>query len=179
MRPAVLPFAYLKDLSRGKKVQQTGVLYVSLLASLVLGIASSVITTRLLGPQAFGDFKFVQTIWSVCMMSFTFGLFTTGGILLAAKDSQEAERSLFGGLLVMACGISMLFVLFMALVSIPVSRIYGQAVGNTILLYAPLVFVFPLQVLLQEALRGTNNIVSLGAAQYASTADFYYDGIGG
>lgn len=150
-----------RSLLASKRVRQTGVLYSSLLASLVLGIAVSVINTRLLGPQAFGDFKFLQAIWTLGVAFITFGLFTTGGNLLARRDSPEAERPLMGSLLVIACAISLLFTIVMALASFPIGQVYGQELGGKMRFFSALVFVFPLQVYLQEVLRGTNDITSL------------------
>lgn len=150
-----------RALLSSNRVRQTGVLYASLVASLVLGIAVSVINTRLLGPQAFGDFKFLQVIWTLGVAFVTFGLFTTGGNLLARRDSTEAERPLMGSLLVIACAISLLFTLVMALVSLPIGQIYGEELGGKMRLFSALVFVFPLQIYLQEVLRGTNDINSL------------------
>lgn len=153
--------ASLKALARNNRVQQVGVLYASLVASLVLGIAVSVINTRLLGPHDFGNFKFLQTIWTVGVAFVTFGLFTTGGNLLAKRSTLLSERSLMGSLLVIACAVSLLFTLAMAVVSFPLGQMYGQELGSKMRLFSALVFVFPLQIYLQEVLRGTNDITSL------------------
>ncbi len=169
---------FLRNLARGKRAKQTAVLYFSLIASLVLGIASSVITTRLLGPQAFGDFKFIQTIWSTGMLFVTFGLSTTGGNLLAAQELPGSERSLMGSLLVLACGVSLFFCLLMALSSFPIGHVYGQGLGDKIRLFSALVFVFPLQIFLQEALRGTNDITTLALLNALPQLIFIFSAIG-
>lgn len=41
------------------------------------------------GPDAFGDFKFLQTIWALGALFVTFGLFTTGGNLLAVFYTEK------------------------------------------------------------------------------------------
>lgn len=161
MGSGLISFALLKSLFRSKRVRQTSVMYVSLVASLALGIVSSVITTRLLGPQAFGDYKFLQVIWSVGLMFITFGLFTTGSVLLAKKDSSESEKSLLGSLLVIACACSLLLTVIMALASVLIGQAYGQELGHRVLLFSILMFVFPLQKYLNFALQGTNDITSL------------------
>lgn len=178
MRPGFFLFSFLRQISRSTRARQSAVMYVSLVASLVLGIASSVITTRLLGPQDFGNFKFIQTIWSIGMLFVTFGLFTTGGNLLAAKDSPESERALMGSLLVIACVISLCFSLLMALTSFPIGQVYGQELGSKIWLFSALVFVFPLQLCLQEALRGTNDITSLALLNALPQLIFIFAALG-
>lgn len=151
----------LKIQLTSKRVKQTLVLYLSLVISLALGIAVSVINTRLLGADAFGEFKFLQTIWTLGVTCVTFGLFATGGNLLAKCKSSETERHLIGSLLVIAIAIALVFTLFMIAASIPIGRLYGQELAEKIRLYSGLVFVFPLQVYLQEVLRGTNAIANL------------------
>lgn len=160
MSPGFL-LSFLKQISRSNRARQTAVLYVSLVATLVLGIAVSIINTRLLGPQAFGDFKFLQTVWTLGVAFVTFGLFMTGANLLARQDSPETERPLMGSLLVIACAVSLLFTVAMALASFPVGQVYGQELGGKMRLFSALVFVFPVQNYLQEVLRGTNDVTSL------------------
>ncbi len=133
----------------------------SLLISLILGIGVSVINTRLLGPKAFGDFKLLQTVWTVGVLFVTFGLLTTGGNLLTKKQNHNEERPLLGGLLLLTLIISLLFTGAMLVASFPLGDLYGAEFGEKIRLYAGLLFVFPFQLFLQEALRGTNRIYSL------------------
>jgi len=155
-------FGYsLHSLLRNPRIRQAGVLYAALVSSLVLGIAVSVINTRLLGPKAFGDFKLLQTVWAVGVLFATFGLLTTGGNLLAEKKSRDAEKPLLGSLLVLSAFLSLVFIVIMAAASFPLEQLYGEEFGHKVRLYAGLLFVFPLQIYLQEALRGTNDIYNL------------------
>lgn len=151
----------LKSALNSPRARQAGVLYAALVISLVLGIAVSVINTRLLGPKAFGDFKLLQTVWTVGVLFFTFGLLTTGGNLLAEKKSRDAEKPLLGSLLVISAIISLIFIVMMIGASFPLGNLYGEEFGQKVRLYAGLLFVFPFQIYLQEALRGTNDIHSL------------------
>lgn len=146
---------------KSKRARQAATLYASLVTSLVLGIVVSVINTRLLGPQAFGDFKFLQTVWMSAVLFTTFGFFYTGSNLLAAQTGSEGERRLMGGLLFLAIGVSLLFILGMFAISFPLGQVYGESLGVHARRYAALLFVFPLQIYLQEALKGTNDITGL------------------
>jgi len=53
------------------------------------------------------------------------------------------------------------FTVAMAVISYPIGHLYGQELGRKMRLFSALVFVFPLQLYLQEVLRGTNDITSL------------------
>ncbi len=154
-------FLSIKPLLANVRVKQTGILYLSLVISLALGILVSVINTRLLGIKEFGDFKFLQTIWTLGVSFVTFGLFSTGGNLLARRASQETERPLTGSLLVIAGVIALLFTLVMSIASVPIGHLYGQELAGKLRLFSALVFVFPLQLYLQEVLRATNAITNL------------------
>lgn len=153
----------LKSVFTSRRARQAGVLYAAMVMSLILGIGVSVLNTRLLGPKAFGDFKLLQTIWTVGVLFITFGFFTTGGNLLAAKQTRKTERQLFGSLLVIAVLISLGFIIVMAIASFLFGHLYGKEIGSKIRLYAGLLFVFPFQVYLREALRGANAIYILAA----------------
>jgi len=151
----------LKSALKSPRARQAGVLYAALVISLILGVAVSVINTRLLGPKAFGDFKLIQTVWTVGVLFVTFGLLTTGGNLLAKKQSRDAEKPLLGSLLVITMIISLIFIALMIAASFPLGHLYGNEFGQKIRFYAGLLFVFPFQIYLQEALRGTNDIYGL------------------
>lgn len=151
----------IKRLIANKRVKQTGVLYISLVASLVLGVLVSVINTRLLGVQPFGDFKFLQTVWAVGVTFVTFGLFSTGGTLLARCDDKKQERCLNGGLLLISSAVGCLFVALSFVSAQPIGHFYGVALAEKLEKFAILAIVFPFQLYLQEALRGTNSIFLL------------------
>jgi O-antigen/teichoic acid export membrane protein len=151
----------IKSTLSSPRARQASFLYTTMVISLVLGIAVSVINTRLLGPEQFGEFKLLQTVWIVGVLCCTFGLFTTGGNLLTTKKKPEAERPLLGGLLVIAALISLVILAMMMFASFPLGHLYGDAFGMRVRLYSGLLFVFPLQIYLRETLRGTNNIYRL------------------
>lgn len=151
----------LNVLMNNPRARQTIALYMSLMISLILGIAVSVINTRFLTPREFGDFKLLQTVWTVGVLFVTFGLLSTGGNLLAKTQTKDDEKNLLGSLLLITAIISMLFIVLMIAASLPFGQLYGEEFGQKVRLYAGLLFVFPFQLFLQEALRGTNDIYSL------------------
>jgi O-antigen/teichoic acid export membrane protein len=161
-RPIILTSKSLTNpFFKSARARQAGELYLSLMATLILGIAVSVLNTRLLGPKAFGDFKFLQTIWTIGVLLVTFGLFTTGGNLLAKRQTVDAEKPLIASMLIIATVLSLVFMAMMLCVSFPLGYLYGHEIGARARLYGALLFVFPFQLYLQEALRGTNDIRGL------------------
>lgn len=145
----------------GRRGKQVGVFYCSLIFSLLFSIGNSVLNTRMLGPDQFGDFKFLQAVWSTSILFFTWGYFVTGGNLLAKKNDPNEEKPLYGSLLIVAAITAMIFIVIIFLASFPFERIYSIELGQKVRIFSVLLFVFPLRVCLQNAFRGMNSIYSL------------------
>jgi len=146
------------------------ILYSSILFSIFLAVGVSVTTTRLLGPQLFGDFKFLYRIFNFVLIFSTFGLFISGGRLLAQKKHDRLRPQLTGALLVCAVGISLLFTLLLFGFSFFQDTIFNNKLGYYIRMLSPLLFVFPFQVCLQRTLTGDNRIREISFKKVASPA---------
>ena len=53
-----------KNLIENKKAKQVSALYGSMVFGILIGIGVSVVNTRLLGPQQYGDLKFLQNLYA-------------------------------------------------------------------------------------------------------------------
>ena len=76
---------------------------------LVVGIAVSVLNTRFLGPEQFGDFKFLQTLFLFSVTFITFGAFNSGSRIIAQKKYEHIRQELVGSLLGLAAIFSLIF----------------------------------------------------------------------
>lgn len=135
------------------------ILYISMFASLILGITVSVLNTKLLGPDNFGDYKFIQLLWGVSSVFITFGYFTTGGNLLAERKVESG--GLVSALLIIAVIISVIGFLLLWLLSPAIGMIFREDLGEIVQQYAWLIVAFPIQLCLKDAFRGMNDIVNL------------------
>lgn len=54
---------HIQTLLKNKNAKQILALYTSMAFGLILGLAVSIINTRLLGPQHYGDLKFLQNLF--------------------------------------------------------------------------------------------------------------------
>ena len=73
----------IQTIAGKKRVKQASVLYISLSIGVLVGIGVSVLNTRLLGPEQYGDFKFLQSLFSFAVTFVTLGIFYSGGRLIA------------------------------------------------------------------------------------------------
>jgi O-antigen/teichoic acid export membrane protein len=132
-----------------------------MLLGIVLGIGVSIINTRLLGPEQYGDLKFLQSVFSFVIVFFTFGIFASGSRLLAQKKNENITRELMGSLFLLALAISSVFMVFIFFFSFFQNRLFRTDLGCVIRTVCPLLFVFPLTLCLEKIMQGTNEIYRL------------------
>jgi O-antigen/teichoic acid export membrane protein len=151
----------IKNLINNKKAKQIGSLYVSMIIGILLGIGVSVATTRLLDPHQFGDLKFLQSLFSFAVIFPTLGIFYSGSTLLAQDKNENIKHQLIGNLLIYAAVISAIFIIGIFIFSFFQSRIFNNQLGETIRVLSPLLFIFPLQICLENIMQGDNRIYEL------------------
>lgn len=144
-----------------KRVKQTGVLYTSVALGVIVGIAISVVNTRLLGPQQYGDYKFLQNLFTFVTTCLTLGIFVSGSRLLAQKKNEPIKHQLEGNLLLLAAGVSVVMIAGLFIFSFFEEQIFNNHLGKLIRVFSPLLFVFPLQVCLENIMQGDNRIYGL------------------
>jgi O-antigen/teichoic acid export membrane protein len=151
------------NLVKRRKVKQVASLYTSMVLGIVIGIAVSVINTRLLGPQQYGDLKFLQSLFSFVVIFLTFGLFVSGSRLLAQRKNKTIRNQLIGTLLILAAFISIILIVALFIFSFFEERIFHNELGRIIKIFSPLLFVFPFQLCLENIMQGDNRIYELSA----------------
>lgn len=151
------------EISRNKKAKQVVSLYNSMVWGIVIGIGVSVINTRLLGPQQYGNLKFLQTLFTFVASFPTLGLFVSGSRLLAQKKNETIKHELIGTLLVLAAIISLLLAIGLFAFSFFEERIFHNQLGQIIRIFSPLLFVYPFRLCLENIMQGDNWIYKLSA----------------
>ena len=158
-------FSQLKNISVNRNSRQAISLYISLFTGLIVSILVSSINTHALGADQFGDYKFLQTI-SIFLVTFlTFGFFVAGGRLLAIAKDDASKRRLMGGIAVIICVIYVVLVILFLLLSFYFDEVFGRKLGGLIQLTLPLLFIYPMNICLENLLKGLNAIYSLAIAR--------------
>jgi len=129
--------------------------------SLFVGILISIINTRYLGKEQYGDFKFLIYLFSLAVTFLTFGFFYTGGLMLAKTDDSLKKRELTGDIIKIASFSSILLIVVSLVFSFFEHRIFGNNLGPLIRYSLPLLFIFPFQLCFEQLLQGSNRIYSL------------------
>jgi O-antigen/teichoic acid export membrane protein len=128
---------------------------------IVLGVVVSVINTRLLGPEVYGDYKFLQNLFSFTLILLTGGAFNTAGRLVALNEHQNNKKEILGGIFVVSAITCFLFLLVSLVSSYVQESIYDNSLGSTIRLLLPLLFFFPFKSIIERVLEGDNRIHEL------------------
>ena len=151
-----------------KETAQVTSLYVSMVAGIALGFGVSIVNTRLLGPQRYGDFRFLIDLFTFVATITTFGFFFAGGRLLAERRNEHIRDELVGGLLTIASIISLLLIVILFVFSFFVDGLFHPGLGKIIRLFSPLLFIFPFRMCLENIMQGDNRIFQLAIFQRAS-----------
>ena len=154
------PIALL-SLFKKKRSKQILSLYVSMILGLITGIMVSVINTRFLKPELYGDFKFLQTFCSFIVTFLTLGIFYSGGRLVAKKNNEQIKNEIIGGTLIAGLLISILFMTIIFNVSFLEELIFKNSLGYTFRIFIPLLIVYPFEMFCENLLQGDNKIFSL------------------
>jgi O-antigen/teichoic acid export membrane protein len=151
----------LIGIAKDKNLRQLCSLYSAMVAGMVFGVGTSVVNTRLLGPDQFGSFKFLQDLFAFAVTFFTIGVFVSGGTLLAQEKNEQIRRKMKGSLLILATVISCCFTLCLFLFSFIQDDIFNNELGYIVRLLSPLLFVIPFEICLENVLQGENKIYDL------------------
>lgn len=100
--------------SSHKKFKQVSALLFVNIFSIPLGIITSIIITRYLGSNVYGDFMFISNIFNLAVILGTFGIFQAGNRALVINNDEENAREYYGAELIYL--ISIFLVISFALV---------------------------------------------------------------
>jgi O-antigen/teichoic acid export membrane protein len=149
------------------KVKKVLVLYFTMLIGIVAGIILSMLNTRMLSKELYGDFKFTQNLFTFSQIFLTIGLFYSGGRIIAFTHDPNKKREFYGTIFIFAVIISLALMLLTGIFSLFEEKIFGNSLKWVIMACLPLIFVFPLQLCLEQLLQGDYKIYSLSFLRLA------------
>ena len=158
---------FTRKILENKKYRQVGVLYGSMALGLMAGIGVSVINTRLLGPQQYGDLKFLQNLFTFSVTFLTFGLFVSGSRILAQNKYVSIKREIIGSLFILAAIVSVLLSILLFWFSFFENEIFDNELGSIIRVFSPLLFIYPFRLCMENIMQGDNRIYELSAFRLA------------
>ena len=162
---------------KNRKVKQVGSLYTSMVLGILIGVGVSVVNTRLLGPQQYGDLRFLQNLFAFVVSFMTLGIFVSGSRLLAQRKNEAIKNQLIGNLLILAATISVVFIIGLFIFSFFEEQIFHNELGWVIKIFSPLLFVFPFQLCLENIMQGDNRIYELSVFRITPSILYFLSAI--
>lgn len=142
--------------------KQSAVLFSANILSIALGLGVSIFNTRFLGPEAYGDFKFLLNLFALAVLIFTGGYFITGGRIVALDEFSERKKELTGSLFVITTVASAIISVVMFVYSFFQDELFGtEGLGLTIRIFSLFLFVYPFEKFIEKLLEGENRIYDL------------------
>lgn len=91
----------LKSFLEGKKTKQIISLYLVNIIGIPLGIITSMILTNYLGSKLFGDYSYLNGIFTFAMVIFNFGFIQAANRALVLNSSEEKAKEIYGSSLIL------------------------------------------------------------------------------
>lgn len=148
-------------LLRQREVRQAGTLYGAMMFNIFFGIGVSIVNTRLLGPEAYGQFKLLGNLFALAGSLATFGYFNSIGRLLAQPEHKQMRGRLVGAGLIISAVIAGLIVGAMLIFSFFINDVFSADLASVLRLISPLLFTVPLRICLENLCQGDNRIGTL------------------
>jgi len=87
------------------RIKQVLTLFSVNIISIPIGIVTSVVLSRYLGPNGFGDYQFLDSLFNFSVIIFTFGFFYAANRALVLNNDKDKAREYFGATLIILGGL--------------------------------------------------------------------------
>lgn len=143
-------------------------LYIATFIGTILGVLASIVNTRSLSPEYYGDVRYVQNIINFMASLLLFGYFLSGSRLLALSTDEQKSRSIRGVMIVIL--LVSVVILMLGVLANAFFHIGSHALFTLFLISLP-VCSFPLlNNYVNTTAQGDNHIGRLAVARLVPTA---------
>jgi O-antigen/teichoic acid export membrane protein len=143
------------------RTKQLVSLFSTNLLGIPFGIVTSIIITRYLGSQGYGDFKFILSVFNFAIIICNLGLFQAGSRGLVLNNDHAISREYYGAVLIILFGlfiITSILLLFYALFD---HNIQEKNLSKVLLYLIPLSWVLLLSKYFESLFQADNQILML------------------
>lgn len=155
----------LKDitdkLKKNTRVRQVLGLFSVNIIGLPIGIITSVVITRYLGAQGYGDYRFIHSIFNFAIIIFTFGFYQAGNRALVLNYDKQKAKEYFGTELIITGGVFLVMSFFLILYAFADNNIQVKGLDKFLLFVIPFGWVFLLNKYFETLFQADNQIKKL------------------
>jgi O-antigen/teichoic acid export membrane protein len=144
------------------KLEKHGVtiLYLATIGGLGLSFFGSVLNSKLLSKELFGDWKYIQNYLMMISFFVNFGFYYSGGRLIAATDDPKRIAT-FKGYMMYQCFVGLLVMFFITIViGLFWQKVLSAELFHLLLVMFPLFIVQPLFFYLEATFQAERKLLS-------------------
>ncbi len=178
---AFLMYHFRQFLSRSRRnhrVQQVATLYAANFFGIPLALVTSIVFTRFLGPQGYGDFAFLDSIFEFGKIIFTFGFFYSGSRAIVLNHQVKKTREYYGATLLILFVLFVLMSVFFVGYGLLDNNLQAKGLTRFFLLLIPFGWIFLLMPYFDTLLKADNRIKALAATRFLPKVILFVGALG-
>jgi O-antigen/teichoic acid export membrane protein len=163
----------LKNSLSSQKSKQVISLYLVNIIGIPLGLITSMILTRYLGPKLFGDYSYLNGIFSLAMVIFNFGFFQAGNRALVLNDDEEKAKEIYGSVFIILLVLFLIMSLSLIIFGYFDKNIASKGLYTTLLYLIPFGWIYLLTTYFENLFQADNRVNSLVFIRFYPKVGFF------
>ncbi len=152
----------IRSFKKNTRARQVLGLFSVNIIGLPIGIITSIVITRYLGAQEYGDYRFIQSIFNFAIIIFSFGFFQAGNRALVLNHDKQKAKEYYGAELIITGGIFILMSISLVLYALIDKNLQDKGLDKFLLFVIPFGWVFLLNRYFETLFQADNQIRKLG-----------------
>lgn len=153
--------AFYQNRKNTTRFKQVVLLYGVTFTGVPLGIVTSIILTRFLGPSAYGDYKFLYELFRFAFIIISIGLLQAGNRALVLNDDPEKAKEYYGAELVIMLALFMVMSVGLYIYAFYDNNVSEKGLQDILFYLIPFSWVFLLVRLFETLFQADNRIFLL------------------
>src|SRR5690554_36136 len=147
------------------KANQVIRLFSVTLITIPIGIVTSIFLTQFLGPEKYGDYNFIASIFNFSIIIFTFGFFQATNRTLVLNHNKERAKEYYGASLIILGGLFIIMSLFLLLYGIFDENLKQKSLQKLFILTIPVSSIFLFMRYFETLFQADNRIKLLAQSR--------------
>lgn len=168
---------YFNSIFRNTKFRQAGLLFSVNIIGIPIGIVTSVVITRYLGPQQYGDYNLINGIFEFAIIIFSLGIFHAGNRALVLNSDKDKAREYYGGVFVLMGFVFILMSIALVVYGFIDPNLQSKGLVTTFFILIPFGWVFLFTRYFEVLFQADNRIVLLAKVRLLPKLGFLLSAI--
>ncbi|MFD2514334.1 lipopolysaccharide biosynthesis protein [Pontibacter locisalis] len=164
--------SYSERYLRSGRIKQILTLFSVTLASIPIGIVTSVVLTGFLGSKLYGDYQFLNSLFLFAVVIFSTGFFQAANRALVLNEDKQKNREYYGATLVILLMLFLVMAAFLIIYSYLDVNIKSKGLNNLLLLLIPFGWLYLLINYFEVLFQADNKIGLLSISRLLPKVGF-------